>query len=99
MELSLFKQGQQVYQENSTLKQVVEFMEHPLSRGFYDRWIKSKDADIVLYFMWIYEQLEKSYPDLLPIERLALLQELTRRNEFSSQLLNIYQHKNTLTYK
>lgn len=90
---NLFQDGQRISQENPTLKEVVEFMEHPVSRGFYDKWIKSPELENGLFFLWTYEQLEKSYPELLPIERLALLSHLTRNSNYSTKLIESYKNQ------
>lgn len=92
----LFEEGRKVYSEHETFKQIVEFMEHPVSREFYDRWIKSPELDIVLYFLWLYEQIQTKFPDLLPIERLAVMNRLSKDRKASSKLLGIYKQNNLL---
>lgn len=89
---TLFEEGKKVYQEHETFRQIAEFMEHPISRAFYDKWIKSPDLNSVLYFLWLYEQIQKKFPNLLPIQRLALMYRISRTNE----PLKLYNKKNLL---
>jgi len=87
---NLFEEGKRVLQTNPTLFQVVNFMEHPVSREFYDRWIKSNEFDTMRYFLWIYEQLEHHTQDLLPIERVALMEQITRSGAVLHELTQYY---------
>jgi len=87
---NLFQEGKRILDANPLLAQVVTFMEHPVSREFYDKWMTSPDFDNMRYVLWIYEQVERETPNLLPIERLGLIQQIIRSGKMLHQLATRY---------
>lgn len=86
----LSKYGQAVYQKNPMFKQVAEFMEHPMCREFYKTCLNNSNRDSTMFFLWLYEQIEKYEPSLKPYEKLALLDKIMRTSAVREKIVDSY---------
>lgn len=88
--------GIQVYQNNSFLGTLAEFMEHPLSREFYDKYMTHERLDTTLFFLWLYRQIEKEEPSLLPHKKLAILHHILHTSELRHAAFDLYHNRPSL---
>ncbi len=83
--------GINVYNSNPIFQDIGNFMEHPLTRDFYTRYMGNKqEQDSILYLLWVYRQIEKNIPSATPYEKLAILEKCIKTGEIRQQLCQTY---------
>jgi len=90
------KYGQDIVDSgNNIFTDLVTFMENPISRDFYDKYIcRSSERDSMLSYCWIYKFIEseacKNELSLTPCQKLALVQKSMLNKEFRPYLIGKY---------
>ena len=93
---SLVDYGKQIYQTNDTFRRVAEFMEHPMSREFYNECLNKPNIESTLFFLWLYDQVEQHNPDLMPYEKLALAHKAMHERTIRQKIFNRYSDANKM---
>ena len=73
----LMNEGAEIYKSNSFIRDVATFMEHPVSKQVYDKYMsKRNEIEQVLLFMHLYDHISKKFGkqyDLNGLQKIALL--------------------------
>jgi hypothetical protein len=86
--------GQHIYKNNKFLSELSEFMEHPLSKQFCKKYLNFTNSDTTLFFVWLYRQIEHQKPDLMPFEKLAIVEMIMSNSEMRHKAFDTYHAKN-----
>ncbi len=82
--------GKDIYAENPFFSKLAEFMEHPLSREFYQEYCSSQRIDSTLFFLWMYEQIEHKQPTLEPYQKIAILNHIIHTKHLREKVFDEY---------
>lgn len=98
MELKEYKRdleqyGKTVYQSNPDFQMIAEFMEHPLSRQFYNEFLKRGSLESTLFFLWLYSQIEECYPGIQPYEKLGMVSICMKNKKLRDHIYQCYTQK------
>jgi len=81
----LEKYGKQVYNNNSTMKDIANLMEHPMFADFFDKYFNDKyDAESIIKMMLTYHKLSQTKykgSAFNPYQKIAVLYELMSNAE------------------
>ena len=73
--------------DNPFLEDLARFMEHPISRSFYEKYLMMKSVRRETFlFMFLYAQLEWKKPHLSPFQKTAMIQRLMRNREIRRRI-------------
>lgn len=79
MQVSSFSQlqeeGDSIYTSIPLFRHIVEFMENPLTRQFYNEYLNPVTLRSTMMCLWLYEEIEHRFPVSTPQERIVLLHE------------------------
>lgn len=78
---TLTRLGMKIYQNNLFLGEIAEFMEHPLCRTFYEKYLTRDRIDSTMFFLWLYQQIDKEDSSLDPYKKLAILHHVMHTTE------------------
>lgn len=80
--------GKKLVKEYPVLEDLAQFMSHPLSRDFYEKYMKNSESlNQMLDLLFFYEKIDKSdYMDLNAYQKIALLMEIIVRKDSNSTL-------------
>ena len=92
--LSLEDSGKHLYQSNPMFKDIANFMEHPLYKDFYKKYLNQQNISVTLFFLWFYSEIEKKYSNLKPYETLGLLITMFRDSKIRPILFEKYYKTN-----
>lgn len=86
----LNEMGQDIYQSNPFFNKLAEFMEHPLTREFYDEYCSEKRVDSTLFFLWMYKQIELKDSSLQPYQKIAILNHVIHTKHLREKVFDEY---------
>lgn len=86
----LQQQGQHIYKKSEVLRDIAEFMEHPVSRQFYEKYLQhSKQVPMVLDVLFLYANIDRDKTmNLTPYEKITLLMDVIIRQQHSIEIEN-----------
>ena len=73
------------------MKHIAEFMEHPMTRSFYETCLAPESVDSTLLFLWLYANIEKHAPEHTPYEKLGMLYRIISHPELRYEALQEYE--------
>lgn len=81
-------QGRLIYQNNKHYRKLLNVMEHPEFKEFFELYMKDwETTKTMLMFMKLYETLTKSFPKSTPYQRLFILKTLINDTKLRPKII------------
>lgn len=82
--------GKKLYKQNKNYRNLANCFEHPEFREFFDTYFSNEnDIKVILVFMKLYKEIEKSSPiELNGYQKLSILDSLVKNRDFRRQIYN-----------
>ncbi len=84
--------GMAIAQSNPTIKDIAIFMENPVVKEFYKKYLVNSDKDSILFMLWIYHLID-NIGELSPYEKMALLSKCIKNTESRRYLVDLFTKK------
>ena len=80
--------GKKLYQQNKNYKSLVNCLEHPEFREFFDNNFSDKDSiKTILIYMKLYQQIEKMSPvELNGYQKIAIVDKAMKNSDFRQRI-------------
>ena len=89
--------GQTLYRTNDTYKTLVNLMENPYFRTFYNDYFRDEHMlQVIMMFIDTYEHIEKVDPSLSPYQKIYVLKHLIDNRNTRHQIIQQQQQQKRL---
>lgn len=60
----LFEEGKEIYQKNKFMKDIAEFMEHPIGKDVFNKYLSNRsEIEQALIFMRLYNEITENFEE------------------------------------
>jgi hypothetical protein len=97
----LEEDGKRIYKRNPTFASIATFMEHPVSRDFFEKYMMNKrELESMLFLLSLYYRIDSYIGEdketLNAYHKLSILNKMIRDSDLRPQLVQQYQSTNLI---
>jgi hypothetical protein len=86
-------------ESNPTLDDIGNFMENPLCKDFYKKYLATCEKDSILFLMWVYDMIDRDVDGITKDEKMTLLSKCIKNADIRRYLIELKNNKSRPIHK